>query len=117
MDWVSIGNRIRKQREFLGYTREALAEKVDITTKFCSDIELGIKGMSVPTLCRFAHVLSLSTDYILFGATNAECESPAIHMIRSCPADKRVFLEDIVKAYMQALDADHNCLARCSHCR
>lgn len=45
MDWASIGNRIRKQREYLGYTRETLAEKIDVTTKFCSDIELGIKGM------------------------------------------------------------------------
>ena len=24
MDWVSIGGRIRRQREFLGYTREQL---------------------------------------------------------------------------------------------
>ena len=47
MDWVSIGGRIRKQREFLGLTREQFAEKLDITPKFCSDIELGIKGMAV----------------------------------------------------------------------
>ena len=26
MDWVSIGGRIRRQREFLGYTREHFAE-------------------------------------------------------------------------------------------
>ena len=26
MDWVSIGGRIRRQREFLGYTREQFAE-------------------------------------------------------------------------------------------
>ena len=52
MDWVAIGGRIRKQREYLGLTREQFAEKLDITPKFCSDIELGVKGMSVPTLCR-----------------------------------------------------------------
>ena len=34
MDWVSIGGRIRKQREYLGLTREQLAEKLDITPKF-----------------------------------------------------------------------------------
>ena len=67
MDWVAIGGRIRKQREYLGLTREQFAEKLDITPKFCSDIELGVKGMSVPTLCRIASTLSLSTDYILFG--------------------------------------------------
>lgn len=52
MDWGTIGARIRKQREFMGLTREQLAEKIEVTPKFCSDIELGVKGMSVPTLCR-----------------------------------------------------------------
>ena len=41
MDWVAIGGRIRKQREYLGLTREQFAEKLDITPKFCADIELG----------------------------------------------------------------------------
>ena len=31
MDWVAIGGRIRKQREYLGLTREQFAEKLDIT--------------------------------------------------------------------------------------
>ena len=44
MDWVSIGGRIRRQREFLGYTREQFAELLDVTPKFCSDIELGVNG-------------------------------------------------------------------------
>ena len=72
MDWGEIGLRIRRQREFLGYTREQFAEMIDITPKFCSDIELGVKGMSVPTLCRVAEVLQLSADYIL-----AEVETAA----------------------------------------
>ena len=59
MDWVSIGGRIRRQREYLGYTREQFAELLEVTPKFCSDIELGVKGMSVPTLCKIAHILRL----------------------------------------------------------
>ena len=50
MEWAEIGSRIRRQREYLGYTREQFAELLEVTPKFCSDIELGIKGMSVPTL-------------------------------------------------------------------
>ena len=67
MNWAAIGSRIRTQREYLGYTREQFAELLEVTPKFCSDIELGVKGMSVPTLCKIAHVLRLSTDFILFG--------------------------------------------------
>ena len=103
MDWVSIGNRIRRQREFLGFTREEMAERIDVTTKFCSDIELGLKGMSVPTLCRIAKVLGLSTDYILFGAENAGEESIALEMIRQCPPGKLGYLENIIKEYMLAI--------------
>ena len=78
MDWGEIGSRIRTQREFMGLTREQLAEKIEITPKFCSDIELGVKGMSVPTLCRLSQILGLSTDFIFFGeiekASSAEIE-------------------------------------------
>ena len=104
MDWISIGARIRKQREFLGYTRETFAEKLDVTPKFCSDIELGVKGMSVGTLCRIAFVLQLSTDYILFG-TDKDCEvSPAHMMLQKCAPEKRKYLEDIIKTFMMALE-------------
>ena len=67
MNWGEIGARIRSQREAFGYTRETFAEMLDVTPKFCADIELGKKDMSVPTLRRIASVLKLSTDYILFG--------------------------------------------------
>ena len=42
MNWESIGRRIRTQREAMGYTREQFAELLDVTPKFCSDIELEI---------------------------------------------------------------------------
>ncbi len=104
MDWVSVGSRIRRQREYLGFTREVLAEKVDITPKFCSDIELGIKGMSIPTLCRLANILNLSVDYILFGTVNEESFSPCVSMIKNCPADKLPYLEEIIKAFIFSIN-------------
>ena len=103
MDWTAIGTRIRKQREFLGYTRESFAEKLDVTPKFCSDIELGLKGMSVSTLCRIASILNLSTDYILFGSENTEDFSPAYLMLQKCTPEKRKYLEEIIKYYMIAI--------------
>ena len=106
MDWISIGNRIRRQREFLGYSREVLAERLDITPKFCSDIELGLKGMSVPTLCRFSEILNLSADYILFGKKEEISNSPAIAMLQQCPKDKLCFLENIIKEFMFSMEID-----------
>ena len=104
MDWVAIGMRIRNQREFLGYTREVFAEKLDITPKFCSDIELGIKGMSVNTLCRIASILRLSTDYILFGTNDESDESPVNMMLQKCSPEKRKYIEEIIKTFMIAIE-------------
>ena len=106
MDWINVGKRIRKQREYMGMTREAFAESIDVTPKFCSDIELGIKGMSVPTLCRIAHVLNLSTDYILFGNSCDDAFSPAIELLKNCPNEKRSYLETIIKTFLLSIDKE-----------
>lgn len=106
MDWERIGKRIRKQREYLGFTREVLAEKIAVTPKFCSDIELGVKGMSVQTLCRLSKVLHISVNYILFGTEEAGDDPPVIQMVRQCPQDKMAHLEEIVKAFLLAVQED-----------
>ena len=105
VDWENIGKRIRTQREYLGYTREVLAEKLDITPKFCSDIELGVKGMSVSTLCNLSKVLNISVDYILFGTDELKIDSPAILMIQHCPQEKLHLLEELVKVFIKAIDS------------
>ncbi len=104
MDWENVGKRIRKQRELLGYTREALAEKLDITPKFCSDIELGLKGMSIPTLCRISEVLGLSTDYILFGALDDDGTDSMTEMVKRCPDNKKQYLENIIRTFISSCE-------------
>ena len=105
MDWVAIGARIRKQREFMGYTREQFAELIDVTPKFCSDIEIGVKGMSVPTLCRISKTLRLSADYILWGRSPTEREEPLILMLNSCTETERVYAEQILKTFLTAMNS------------
>ena len=104
LDFKMIGQRIRSQREFLGYTREQFAELIDKTPKFCSDIELGVKGMSLQTLNLICNKLKLSADYILYGTTSDKENNLIIKMLSSCPADKRKYAEQILKNFLQALD-------------
>lgn len=107
MDWGSIGARIRKQREYMGLTREQLAELLDVTPKFCSDIELGVKGISVQTLCRLSNVLRLSTDYILFGKTESPDSTEIERMLKQCTAVEHKHAEQILKVFFTAI-ADKN---------
>lgn len=104
LDFLQIGQRIRNQREYLKYTREELAEKLDITPKFCADIELGARGMSLQTLCRISKVLNLSTDTILFGSPKTVEESPIVAMLSTCPEDKQKYAVEILKNFLLALD-------------
>ena len=104
MDWSAIGVRIRKQREYLGYTREQFAELIDVTPKFCSDIETGVKGMSVPTLCRISKSLRISTDYILYGAGESYNNAPILRMLDCCTETERVYAEQILKTFLAAMN-------------
>ena len=67
MSSIQIGARIRELREIQNYTREGLAEKVDISPKFLYEIEMGRKGFSANTLNEIAKALSVSCDYIMRG--------------------------------------------------
>ncbi|MDO5154385.1 MAG: helix-turn-helix transcriptional regulator [Eubacteriales bacterium] len=62
-----IGIRIRELREKNGYTREELAEYMEMSDKFIYDIESGKKGFSATTLLRFRKAFQVSCDYILLG--------------------------------------------------
>lgn len=103
MDWTAIGARIRKQREYMGFTRERLAELLDVTPKFCSDIELGVKGMSVPTLCNLSKILRLPTDYILFGKTEFPSDSSLSLLLQSCDSTERQYAEQLLKTFLTAM--------------
>lgn len=107
MDWSAIGKRIRQQREYMAYTREQFAEAIDITPKFCSDIETGVKGMSVPTLCRISKVLRLSTDYILFGKGKAEAPDSITMVLENCSPRERTYAEQLLKTFVSAMNTNN----------
>lgn len=67
MSYKEIGARIRALREDDGLTRDRLAERVGISSKFLYEIEMGKKGFSAETLRRLSIALDTSSDYLLSG--------------------------------------------------
>ena len=106
MDWSAIGKRIRQQREYMGFTREQFAEQIDVTPKFCSDIETGAKVMSVPTLCRISKVLRLSTDYILYGKTEQENPDSVMMVLENCSKRERTYAEQLLRIFVAAMNSN-----------
>lgn len=66
---ADVGIRIKELRESKKFTREELAEKADISSKFLYEVEKGRKGLSADTLLKISRTLSCSCDYILTGKT------------------------------------------------
>lgn len=87
MDTIEIGLRIKHQRLLLNYTREELAEIVNITPRFCYDLELGNKKMSVDTLHSMCDALHLSADYLLFGKSDCKGYDALLALMETCPGE------------------------------
>lgn len=103
-DPVLMGQRIKEQRKLKEYTREKLSEMADITPRFCYDLELGCKKMSLKTLCRIASALSVTTDYLIFGTRSEGDEYiPITALVQTCPPNELKHLEQIVSHYIQAV--------------
>lgn len=62
---MSIGNKIKEQREQKGITQEALAEEVGITANYLGVLERGDKLPKLTTFIKIANALKVSADVLL----------------------------------------------------
>lgn len=106
MSNVQIGARIRELREIQHYTREGLAEKVDISAKFLYEIEAGKKGFSAETLCRISKALSVSCDYIMLGEEKEHRGSEKIICVLEMLEPKQVSrMKDLIRILCDMCEA------------
>ena len=62
-----LGEKIREIRMAKNLTRDQLATRSELSSKFLYEIEKGRKGLSVESLMMIAKGLSCSCDQILMG--------------------------------------------------
>ncbi len=94
---IQIGEQIKFARENVCMTQEQLAEKVEVSPQFISDLERGLVGASVATIRRICVALHVSSDQLLFG-TKSEDRGAIIAKIGCSLSDKQWnLLEGIVK--------------------
>ena len=67
MNNVEIGQRIQEIRKERNMTREDLAEKAEISSKFVYEVEMGKKGFSAESVAKISRALCTSSDYLLTG--------------------------------------------------
>ena len=65
MDYSKIGKRIAEKRQKINMSQEELAEKVDSSANYISNLERNKRHPSLCMLIKIANVLDISIDYLL----------------------------------------------------
>lgn len=101
---IEIGKRIVKARKQLGYSREQFAELLGLSVRFTADIELGNKGMSLETLMKICEVLSVPSDYILWGKGERDV-NPVADMTAFLDDSEMEYAEELMRTFVKATAA------------
>lgn len=101
---IEIGEQIKLARENAKITQEALAERVDVSPQYISDLERGVVGVSIPTLKKICVALNASSDQILFGEVKAGSYAPVFSRMNSLSERQFTLLCEIIERYISAID-------------
>ena len=69
---TEIGKRMRGCRKSCGLTQAEVAERMDLSINYVSDLENGKKNMSMLTIASLCKCFDKSADYFLFGVEPEE---------------------------------------------
>lgn len=94
MDWVKVGNQIRKYRKAKGWTQEQLAEAVEKTAKHIGNLENAKTQMSLECCVDISRALNISPNQLLVDNLREDVQKEIldeelIELYHSCPVRQR----------------------------
>ncbi len=101
---IQIGERIKAARERARLTQEQLAEKIEVSPQYISDLERGVVGISIPTLTRLCVVAGVSSDQILFDGKHQSYAAAIGQKCDGMTEEQFRLLMEIVDRYKQAIE-------------
>ena len=107
LDYIAIGDRIRKYRELSRMTQEQLSESCSLSTGYIGHLERGTRSPSLETLVKISQILRVSLDDLVFGKTeinNNMIKILALTLEEKDPEKVKVFLKTVC-ALANKLDA------------
>lgn len=72
VDYKLIGSRIQQKRKTIGKTQEWLAEQLEVTVGYVSQVERGVTKISLDTLANIAGYLSADIAFFVSGSATAD---------------------------------------------
>ena len=103
---VEIGWQVRLAREEARLTQEQLAEKIDVSPQYVSDLERGVVGISIATLKRLCFVLGVSSDRILFSQRPENITAAMEEKCRGLSREQFALLTNVVNSFVEAVNME-----------
>lgn len=100
---IQIGKQVKLAREKSRLTQEQLAEQLECTPQYLSDLERGVVGISVALLKRLCVVLEVSSDDILFAEESKNTLETIEEKGRVLSDRQFQLLVEIVDRYIEAV--------------
>jgi transcriptional regulator with XRE-family HTH domain len=100
MNYIILAQNIKNARKEKHYTQEKLAELVNCSTVFISQIETGVRVPSLETLYNIADVLGVTIDSLFSDSNNIAntdfYTKEIINLIKDCTDSEIKLVFDIV---------------------
>lgn len=103
LNYQEIGKRIQKRRKEFKITQEKLAEKIDVSPSYISEIERGTSISSLATIFNIATVLDLNLDYLISGITAKNIDFSFSEILKAIPEENQKLYIDICKNVANSL--------------
>lgn len=105
LDYIIIGERLKKARLAKGFTQENLAEKLDLSVAFLSRVERGNAHINLSRLSELCSILEISEGEILNGtSSNASdyMKSDFNTLLKKCSPEKQKLIYNIAKVIAES---------------
>jgi transcriptional regulator with XRE-family HTH domain len=100
VNYNAIGQRIKKVRKQKCFTQEKLAESLEVSTVYISQVENGKTKLNLEMLVRIADTLNIDPGFFLTGVSYQAqdyLKSDMTLLLQDCPPEKRQLIIDIAK--------------------
>lgn len=101
---IQIGRQVKLARKQAKLTQEQLAEYIDVSPQYISDLERGVVGISISKLKQLCITLSITSDQILF---NSRTNNDIFAIINKCallPKEQFNILSDIIDKFIELIN-------------
>jgi len=102
---IQIGEQVRLAREQAKLTQEQLAEQIEVSPQYVSDLERGVVGISIPTLKRLCCTVGVTSDQILFGTKSMDRGMDIANRCSQLSETQFSILTDIIGKFIDAIDS------------